>query len=117
MYYEYYADIITAIEQNIIMTDLLDKALFAISNELQNCLNSNITTFHHTISDCIKIEQTNNKITFQICDHTYTIDKNIVLKEYGKIAYDESNCSLENIMKDCLLKELLHVIKNFYNAI
>ena len=116
VYSKYYIDIITAIEKNIVMNDLLDKTLADISTELQNYLNNNITTFHHTISDCIKIEQIKNNITLQICDHIYTIDKTTVLKEYSKIC-TKANCSLENIMKECLLKELLHVVTSFYYII
>lgn len=112
MCHEYYAKIINAIEENIIVTDLLDKVLFAISSELQNYLNDNITTFHHTISDCVKIEHIDNKISFRICEQIYTINKNVVLKEYYTNFYARPNCSSENIMKDCLLKELLYVITN-----
>lgn len=87
----------------------MDKTLFEIASELQHCLNNNITTFHHTISDCIKIEQIKNNITFRICDHIYTIDRTRIFKEYNKIC-TKANCLLENAMKDCLLKELLHAI-------
>jgi hypothetical protein len=113
VYSKYYTDIITAIEKNIVMNDLFDKTLADISTELQNHLNNNITTFHHTISDCIKVEEIKNNITLQICDHMYTIDKTTVLKKYSEICA-KANCSSENTMKDCLLKELLHVVTNFY---
>ncbi len=116
MYSEYYTDIISAIEKNIVINDLLDKTLFDVTTELQSYLNNNITTFHNTISDCIKIEQTKNIISLQICNHIYTIDKTTVLKEYSKIC-NKANCSSENVMKDCLLKELLHVVTRYHYII
>ncbi len=113
--YHYYAEIISAIEKNILLTDLLDEAIFSVSNELQKYLDDNIITFHHTLSDCIKIEQSDNKISFQICEHIYTIEKTKVLKKYHANFSAKSNCSSENLMKICVLKELIDAITYRYN--
>ncbi|MBQ3498267.1 MAG: hypothetical protein IJA87_03965 [Clostridia bacterium] len=115
MFKTYYNEIINVVAQNELLCDLLDKALYKISYELQSELNKNIVTFHHSVSDRIIFEQHPQEINFNVCGNFYHINKNSVLKEYINISSTQRDtiCSQDEIMTECLLKEVLKAVRNY----
>lgn len=118
MYQSYYNEIINVVAQNEFLCDLLDKALFKISYELQNELNKNIITFHHSVSEHILIERQGEKIILNICGRFYHMNINEVYKDYINVSSSKENTPYkqDELMIECLLKKILETVKNYCNT-
>ena len=83
MHDNYYDEIIKFAEQNIILNDLIDEAIYKLSYEIQEKLNQNTITFHHSTSDQVKIEQHYDNISFFIGGIIYNVNRKNLAKQFS----------------------------------
>lgn len=114
MYDNYYDEIIKFAEQNILLNDLIDDAIYKLSYELQEKLNQNITIFHHSTSEQVKIEQLHDDISFFIGGIIYTVNRKEVVKNYNALIISAPYSENIELMKECLLIELSKIITKYY---
>ena len=110
----YYDEIIKYAEQNILLNNLIDDVIYKLSYELQKKLNQNITIFHHSTSEQVKIEHLHDDISFFIGGIKYTVNRKEVVKKYNSLTMSAPYSEKIEIMKECLLIELSKIITKYY---
>lgn len=110
----YYNKIVKIIANNENLVELMNDALFNISYDLQNKLNENIITFHHSLSNEIHFMQYSRTVIMSICSYKYILSKDKIIKNYLKIASGKTSKKASiDIMIKSILKELLRQINIF----